>query len=109
MKILVLHLDSAHGDALAATLREDGHEVTAVSAAAAPLFAPDVLVICLDAGPQRTLDVAAKLAASAGAQAASMLFVGGTSAALGEAQRRFPTASFTRIDALSTALASMEG
>jgi hypothetical protein len=38
----------------------------------------------------------------------SILFAGGTQAALTEAQRRFPRASFTRLDALATALASME-
>jgi hypothetical protein len=108
MKILLLHLDPARRETLAASIRDDGHDVTAVSAAPSPPFTPDVFVVCLDAAPQRALDLAAKVGAAAGVSAASMLFVGGPPAALAEAQRRFPTASFARIDALPTALASME-
>jgi len=109
MKILLLHLDAPRREELAVSLRDDGHDVTAVSAAPSPPFTPDVFVVCLEASPQRTLDFAAKIGAGAKVQAASILFVGGTPAALAEAQRRFPTASFARLDSLSTALASMEG
>jgi hypothetical protein len=108
MKVLLLHLDDAGRESLAATIRDDGHEVTAVSAAPSPPFTPDVFVVCLDASPQRALEFAAKVAAGAQVAVASMLFVGGPPAALAEAQRRFPSASFARIDALATALASME-
>jgi hypothetical protein len=108
MKILVLHLDPARRDALAASLREDGHDVTAVSAPPLPTFTPEVFVVCTEASPQRTLDLAAKIGADAQVEGAAILFAGGTPAALTEAQRRFPKASFTRLDALSTSLASME-
>jgi hypothetical protein len=68
---------------------------------------PTAVVVCLDEAPQRTLDLAARLGDAVGVDAASVLFVGGTTAALQEAQFRFPKASFARLDALSTALASM--
>jgi len=108
MKILLLHLDAVRRDALAEAIREDGHEVTAVSAAPSPPFTPDVFVVCLEASAQRALDLAAKIGAGAQVAVPSILFVGGPAAALAEAQRRFPTASFARMDALPTALASME-
>jgi len=108
MKILLLHLDPASREVLAETIRDDGHDVTAVSAAPSQPFTPDVFVVCLDAAPQRALDFAAKIGAGAGVAVASILFVGGPPAALAEAQRRFPNASFARIDSLPTALASME-
>jgi hypothetical protein len=93
MRILLLHLDPAGRDALAASLVDDGHDVAAVSE--------------LPGAPQRALDMAARLGDAVGVDAASILFVGGTTAALAEAQRRFPKASFSRLDALSTALASL--
>jgi hypothetical protein len=108
MNVLLFHLDAAGRDTLAGTIRDDGHEVTAVSAAPDVPVVPDVFVVCLDASPQRALDLAAKIAAAAQVAVPSMLFVGGPPAALAEAQRRFPSASFARIDALATALASME-
>lgn len=108
MRILLLHLDPARGEELAESMREDGHEVTWVSDAARPEQTPDVIVVCPESSPQRTLDLAARLGADSNVQAASILFVGGTPAALAEAQRRFPKASFARLDALATALASME-
>ncbi len=109
MKILLLHLDPAGRDALAASLVDDGHDVEAVSALPTkrPAAPPAAVVVCLEEAPQRALDLAAKLGDAVGVDAASVLFVGGTTAALAEAQRRFPKASFSRLDALSTALASM--
>jgi hypothetical protein len=108
MRILLLHLDPAGRDALAASLVDDGHDVAAVSELPARRGAPpSAVVVCLDGAPQRALDMAARLGDAVGVDAASILFVGGTTAALAEAQRRFPKASFSRLDALSTALASL--
>ena len=107
MKVLLLHLDPSERDALAASIADDGHDVTAVSAPVPIPVPPDVVMVCLDTEPQRTLDLAARIGADAHVEVASILFVGGTQAALKEAQRRFPTASFARIDTLRTALASM--
>ena len=107
MNILVLHLDPHELEVLAASIADDGHDVTAVSAPAPVPVPPDVVVVCLDAEPQRTLDLAARIGADAKVEVASILFVGGTQSALKEAQRRFPTASFARLDTLRTALASM--
>ncbi len=109
MRILLLHLGRAGREAVAASLADDGHDVVAVSDLAAPARGarPAAAVVCLDDAPQRALDLAARLGDAVGVDAASVLFVGGTQAALSEAQRRFPKASFARIDALSTALASL--
>jgi hypothetical protein len=108
MNVILLHLDEACRDQMAAELRDDGHHVRAVSEETGSSDAPDVLVVCLDVQAQRTLDLAARVGADCGVQAASILFVGGSPAALSEAQRRFPKASFARSDSLSTALASMQ-
>jgi len=111
MRILLLHLDPKARDALAAELADEGHDVVAVSdlpkdRRGAP---PAAVVVCLDAAPRKTLELAAGLGDAFGVDAASVLFVGGPTAALAEAQRRFPKASFARIDALSTALMSLGG
>jgi hypothetical protein len=108
MKVLLLHLDATGRDAIADSLREDGHDVHAAASPPSPGFVPAALVVCLDSQPQRTLDLAGRVGAESGVAAASILFVGGTHAAMQEAQRRFPRASFARLDALSTALASMD-
>ena len=112
MNVLLLHLDAEQASKMADGLREDGHDVTVAtdeaSVAAAKPPSPHVLVVCLDAGSRRTLDLAAHRGGAAAVPAASMLFVGGTTPLLREAQKRFPNASFSRIDQLSTALASME-
>jgi len=108
MRILLLHLDPARLDELAASLGDDGHAVTPISDEQPLTESFDVFVVCAEASPQIALDLAAKIGADARLAAASILFAGGTQAALTEAQRRFPRASFTRIDALVTALASME-
>jgi DNA-binding response OmpR family regulator len=108
MRILLLHLDPARGDEIAASLAEHGHAVTTVTEALTVAEAPDVFVVCPEASPQLALDLAARIGADASLAAVSILFAGGTQAALTEAQRRFPRASFTRLDALATALASME-
>ena len=109
MRVLLLHLHPAGRDALAASLADDGHDVEAVSALPQPRPSapPAAVVVCLDQAPQRTLDMAARLGDAVGVDSASILFVGGTPAALQEAQLRFPKASFARLDSLSTALASM--
>jgi hypothetical protein len=107
MRVLLLHLEAPERDSVAAALRDDGHDVVAVAAAPSPPAEADVIVVCLDAQPQRTLDLAAKVGAESGVPATSLLFAGGSSGALQEAQQRFPKASFCRVDALSTALASM--
>ena len=108
MRILLLHLDPARRDELAASLTDEGHAVTAVSEANPVTEPVDVFVVCPEAEPQLALDLAAKIGADARLAAVSILFAGGTQAALTEAQRRFPRASFARLDALSTALASMD-
>jgi len=102
-------MDPAGGDALAAELADDGHVVARAPEALPAATPPDAVVVCLDADPRRTLDAAARIAASNRVQADAMLFVGGTPAALQEAERRFPRASFARLDALRTAIASLEG
>ena len=109
MRVLLLHLDSAARDALAASLADEGHDVVAVSGLPARRAGPPpaAVVVCLDEAPQKALEAAAGLGDAVGVDAASILFVGGPTAALAEAQRRFPKASFSRMDALSTALASM--
>ena len=107
MRIVLLHLDPARRDEIAVSLEEHGHSVTAISDAQQLSDPPDVFVICPEASPQLALDLAARIGADARLAAVSMLFAGGTQAALTEAQRRFPRASFTRLDALATALASM--
>ena len=108
MRIALLHLDPARCDEIAASLTEHGHTVTPLSEAQTLAEPPDVFVVCPEASPQLALDLAAKIGADARLGAVSILFAGGTQAALTEAQRRFPRASFTRLDALATALASME-
>jgi hypothetical protein len=108
MKVLLLHLDGPARDAMASGLRDDGHDVVAVAAPPSPPAACEVFVVCLDAQPLRTLDLAAKIGAESGVAATSILFAGGTTAALQEAERRFPKASFSRVEALSTAIASMD-
>jgi hypothetical protein len=112
MRILLLH-SGEDADAMAERLRGDGHHVRTVAdvpadAGPRPADPAQVLVVCLDSQPQRTLDLAARVGDTAHVPSTSMLFVGGTPAVLVEAQRRFPKASFARLDALSTALASME-
>jgi hypothetical protein len=108
MKVHVLHLDAADRTTLEAALADDGHAIVSDEQRERGLV-PDVVVVCLDAQPQRTLELAARVANAASVPVPSILFVGGTPAALQEAQRRFPRASFARLDALSTALASMDG
>src|SRR5688572_324909 len=112
MNVLLLHLDAPAAAAMAQQLEDDGHSLTLACDTAAALAArppsPHVLVVCLDAQPQRTLDLAARLGAGTEVPTQQILFVGGSSASLGEAQRRFPKASFARLDSLSTSLASME-
>src|SRR5262245_56478286 len=106
MKVLLLHLDAPGRDAMASALRDDGHEVVAVAAPPSPPAQAEVIVVCLDAQPQRTLDLAARIGSESGVPATSFLFAGGGAGALQEAERRFPKASFCRVNALSTALAS---
>ncbi len=108
MRLLLLHLDEARAAEVAQSLEDDGHHVTLADESSPDGVRPDVFVVCLDAQPQRALDLAARLGAARGVPATSILFSGGSPAALTEAQRRFPKASFTRVDALMTALASME-
>lgn len=108
MRILLLHLDPARRDEIAGSLTDDGHAVTSIADAQPLTETFDVFVVCPEASPQLALDLAARIGADARLAAASILFAGGTQAALTEAQRRFPRASFTRLDALATALASME-
>lgn len=110
MRVMLVHLDPAAAERLLESLRDDGHEVTlVVTPPGASTSPPDVVVVCLDAQPQRTLDLAARIATATQTPAPSLLFAGGTPSALQEAQRRFPKASFARLDSLSTALASMHG
>ena len=108
MRILLLHLDPVRGEEVAASLAEHGHSVTTVTEAQTVTDPPDVFVVCPETSPQLALDLAARIGAETNLAAVSILFAGGTQAALTEAQRRFPRASFTRLDALATALASME-
>jgi hypothetical protein len=109
MHVMLLHLSPDDGAHMAKSIREDGHVVTLRHGEAGEGATPDLLVVCLDSHAHRALECAGGLGGKLGLAAAQFLFVGGTPAAMSEAQRRFPTASFTRRDALATALASMDG
>lgn len=111
MNILVVHPDPAAAQELVDELVDFGHDAQRVDpgrpGAADRDAAPDVLVVCLDPDPDLALGVAEALLSDADHQAVPVLFTGGEEGGLLRARERFPKASFTRRDALPTALASL--
>lgn len=113
MKIVLVDLGAPDGRDLAGSLRDVGHVVRVASGAAdAGLpwtdFAPDVLVVRLEADAAAGLDLAAAIAAKPTMAGAPLLVTGSNEVALEAARRRFPEASFARLDHVVTALASIE-
>lgn len=113
MKILLIHLGAADGGELSDSLREYGHVVRAVANAADVKlpwidFQPDVIVVRLESDAAAGLDAAEAIAAKRALVGAPMLVTGSNEVALEAARRRFPDASFARLDHVMTALASIE-
>ncbi len=111
MHIHLVQPDEASARALADDFEELGHdvEVDESTAADVPDGTPDALVVCLDAAPETALERAAVLAERRRLRSVPLLFAGGTEHWLTEAQRRFPRASFARMDVLHNAVASLRG
>lgn len=113
MKILLVHLGGSADDELAAALREYGHDVRVASNADdgdAPWedYRPGALVARLEADTAQCLDLVAAIAARPGLGSVPILVTGGNELAVTAARRRFPDASFARLDTVQTALASLE-
>ena len=68
---------------------------------------PYAIVICLDREPGTALNWASSLASRRQMRNAPLLFAGGTEEALKTAEEAHPRASFTRMEALLTSLASI--
>jgi hypothetical protein len=110
--VLLVESETAAGAAsgLAEDLREAGHEVRprgAASGDAAP-WKPDVLLVRLESDSAAVLDAVDRIAGERSFVGAQLLFTGGNELALTAARRRFPDASFARLDNVATALASIE-
>lgn len=113
MRILLVHLGANDDDDLVAAVREFGHDVRVVTKpqdVGEPWteHRPDVIVVRLEADSARCLDVLEALASKRHLVGAPILVTGGNELAITAARRRFPDASFARLDALQTALASIE-
>lgn len=91
-------------------LREAGHEVRSRAAAAADVipWKPDVLLVRLESDSAALLDHVERISSERMYVGAPILFTGGNELALTAARRRFPDASFARLDNVATALASLE-
>jgi chemotaxis response regulator CheB len=94
-------------------MRDTGHTVRVAGAAAdADLpwtdFHPDVVVARLESESAAGLDLLERILAKRPLIGAPLLVTGGNELALEAARRRFPEASFARLDTLTTALASIE-
>jgi CheY-like chemotaxis protein len=113
VKILYFHMGADAADPVAADLREFGHSVL-VAGGPADLdlpwddFRPDVIVARLESEAAKGLDVLERLVSKRPLVGAPLLVTGGNELALTAARRLFPDASFARLDALATALASIE-
>jgi len=113
VKILLFHMGAVDADPLAESLREFGHSVRVAGGRAdAELpwddFHADVIVARLESEAAKGLDVLDLILSKRPLVGAPLLVTGGNELALTAARRRFPDANFTRIDALQTALASLE-
>lgn len=113
MRLLLVHLGAGDDDELVATLREFGHEVRVLvreDEARLPWddYRPSVIVARLESDSARCLDVVDALVSARALAAAPILVTGGNELAITAARRRFPDASFARVDAVQTALASIE-
>jgi len=116
MRILLVHLggaQSAPEDDLHAILRDFGHDVRLVTDENGPPdawegFHADVLVARLETDSARALDFLSDLTSKPPLVGAPILVTGRNELAIIAARRRFPEASFARLDTVQTALASME-
>ena len=113
MKILLVQLDASDDDPLTAGLNETGHDLRIVATAAEARtpwgeWRPDVIVARLEAESARTLDLVESLVAQRPLAGAPLLVTGGNELGITAARRRFPEASFARLDSVETALASIE-
>ena len=113
MKVLLVHVGASLDDPLAASLSDWGHSVrlaTSDADAALPWtdYRPDVILARLEGDSAKGLDLLEKLASKRPLVGAPVLVTGGNELAVTAARRRFPDASFARIDAVATALASIE-
>ena len=112
MKILLVHLGGAEGDELTASLAESSNDVVVVSGlgdARTPWtgWRPDVVVALLEADSAKALDLVEALLTQRPLAGAALLVTGGNELAITAARRRFPDASFARLDSVETALASI--
>ena len=112
MNILLIHLGTGV-DALAESLREFGHHVRILRSAAdaaGPLSgaAPDVIVARLESDAAAALEVMDGLASQRALCGVPLLITGSNEVGITAARRRFPQASFARLDAVQTTLASIE-
>lgn len=111
MKILLVEHDASGGGELTANLAEFGHVVRVVrSAQPEPPagFRPDVVLGRLEGESAAGLDLLEQVTVRRGLAGAPILVTGSNEVALSAARRRFPEASFARLDAVLTALASIE-
>ena len=112
MRVLIVESKTEPRDPLFAELAEVGHEARDAQEAIVPVgeipWKPDVLVVRLEKDSAAVLDSAERLLSDRRFAGAPLLFTGGNELALMSARRRFPDASFVRIDQIVTALASLE-
>ena len=112
MKILLVHLGDTDGRELAASLEESANDLRIVShldQARTPWtgWRPDVVVALLAADSAKALDLVDALLSQRPLVGAPLLVTGGNELAITAARRRFPEASFARLDTVETALASI--
>lgn len=116
MRILLVHLGGAQTgpeDDLHGILRDFGHDVRLVTDESTPPeswrdFHADVLVARLETDAARALDFLSEVTSKPPLVGAPILVTGRNELAIIAARRRFPEASFARLDTVPTALASME-
>ncbi len=113
MRIVLVQPDVTECDALAERLVAIGHDVVMATEDAADALSAathgrlTVVLSCLDVAPDRALVIVRELVADRHLRGVPLLFVGGTADALTAAETEFPRASFTRVEQLITAVATM--
>ena len=113
MRIVLVQPDDEAACALTPQLGELEHAVCRAggdgggAAAFAQESRPQVVLVLLDAAPDAALDLLGLLDAMRAFRGVPILFAGGAAPSLSRAQESYPRASFTRMEQLHTALASL--